>query len=248
MEQQPIDLQAEQLALRIEGINNWIKENPDTEANFYEIMDIYVECSKLTTRAVKYYNIVGYPFYHEEERQATHYDITRINPKISSCWDGLSEMLRLRKIDASSRIMNRSTPNFANEPEIVNMFTELSYRGSSGEFYVPENPVLEQLQKAVMCKSVSIPFYIWQVQQNQPDYKYDNGEEFDKLKELYDIYKRAVGIQLTVGGEPTIVGDALVFDKNAYEGPLFGPQIEALMDRIEKNYKYSEIYTSGNQY
>lgn len=65
---------------------------------------------------------------------------------------------------------------------------------------------------------MSVPFYIWQVHRNEPDYQYDNATEFNGMKAMLDIYKQEGNTQ-------------------------FVPEIESMFHVIEKNYKYSNKMT-----
>ena len=81
---------------------------------------------------------------------------------------------------------------------------------------VPEDEQTKELKKELLCKSMSVPFYIWQVHRTEPEYEYDNDSEFNSMKAMLDIYKSEGNTE-------------------------FVPQIEALFNVIEKNYKYSEM-------
>lgn len=255
---------ADTLTARIEGINEWIKNNPDTDPNFYEIMDCYVDYASLVSTANDYYTKAGYPMikkrryydanaekaeaeatqhdivefdpnimaYDEVEVKATHYDIINFDPNIRACDMAMKEMLRLRRVWWTDE-----KGGFASEQDVHDFLMEFHYRAAIGEYHVPENPMLAQMKKEILCKSMSIPFYIWQEQRTNPDYRYDNEGEFTTLKKNYGIYQTAVGIQFST----------IDLDGNRYDGPQFGQGIEALIDRVEKNYKYSDVYNGGGK-
>lgn len=84
---------------------------------------------------------------------------------------------------------------------------------------IPEDIETKRIKKELLCKSMSVPFYIWQVQREKKDYEYDNATEFSGMKAMLDIYKSEGNTQ-------------------------FVPEIEALFGVIEKNYKYSETKTA----
>lgn len=69
---------------------------------------------------------------------------------------------------------------------------------------------------------MSVPFYIWQVQRTEPEYQYDNVEEFSKMKANLDLYKKEGNTQ-------------------------FVPEIESLFRVIEQNYKYKETKVEKKQ-
>ena len=80
---------------------------------------------------------------------------------------------------------------------------------------IPENMETKRIKKELLCKSMSVPFYIWQVHRTNPNYQYDNKTEFEEMKEAFALYE-------------------------ASEEPCqFLPLIFNLHNKIEKDYKYS---------
>lgn len=63
---------------------------------------------------------------------------------------------------------------------------------------------------------MSPPFYIWQVQQKETEYQYDNAVEFSSMKEMLDLYKESSLKQ------------------------QFVPEINQVFTSIDRNYKYNE--------
>ena len=62
-----LETKTENLTNRIDGINTWIKSNPEvTEPNVYEIMDCNVQYAELVAEYVTYYNENGWPFIEED--------------------------------------------------------------------------------------------------------------------------------------------------------------------------------------
>ena len=78
----------------------------------------------------------------------------------------------------------------------------------------------QRIKKEVLCKTAGIYFYIWQVKQTNPDYKYDNEAEWNNLLQAYEIYK----------------------DAAKYVGPQFGRELEKMHAVINENYKYSDNF------
>lgn len=226
MTKEQLDMQAEILTARINGINGWIKANPNTDPNYYEVMDCYVDYATLVSSANAYYSANEYPEVNGKE--TTHYDIISFDPAIHACHLAMNEMLQLRGV------FSEAENHFGKEPQAHEFLVQFQYRAVTGEYQVPENPTLAQLKKEVLCKSMSVPFYIWQEQRKDSNFKYDNVAEFTALKEQYGIYQTAVGVQEHI----------VHLDKSTYEGPQFGEQVEALLDRVEKSYKYSEVYNT----
>ena len=96
------------------------------------------------------------------------------------------------------------------------LYTAIKRSQQDMTYDVPEDEQTKELKKELLCKSMSVPFYIWQVHRTGPEYEYDNDSEFNSMKAMLDIYKSEGNTE-------------------------FVPQIEALFNVIEKNYKYSEM-------
>ena len=210
-ELEEINKQAEALINRFRGINSWIEANINTDPNFYEMVDCMVEYGKLTKQYDKYYQKAGYPTFYNgsEEVEATHYHLALASPKLKEAQSELTKMWNLRE----------NSPFF--EDETVRKFTdELSLRAKIAEYYVPEDKEIERIKKEVLCKTAGIYFYIWQVKQTNPDYKYDNEAEWNNLLQAYEIYK----------------------DAAKYVGPQFGRELEKMHAVINENYKYSDNF------
>lgn len=210
------------LANCFKKINNWIENNKDTDPNFYEMVDCMVEYGKLTKQYDKYYQKAGYPTFDNgsEEVEATHYHLALVSPKLKEAQSELAKMWSLRE----------NSPFFSDET--VREFTsELSMRTHIAEYNVPEDKKIERLKKEILCKTAGIYLYIWQVKQTNPDYQYDNEEEWNNLLQAYEIYKDTVGIEVGYSS-----------DTEKYEGPQFGRELEKMHAVINENYKYSDNF------
>lgn len=219
-ELEEINKQAEALTNRFKGINSWIEANKETDPNFYEMIDCMVEYGKLAKQYDKYYQKAGYPTFDDGsgEKEATHYHLALVSPKLKEAQSELAKMWNLRE----------NSPFFADET--VREFTsELSMRTHIAEYTVPEDKEIERLKKEILCKTAGIYFYIWQVKQTNPNYQYDNVEEWNNLLQAYEIYKDIVGIEVGYSS-----------DTEKYEGPQFGRELEKMHAVINENYKYSD--------
>ena len=211
------------LKRRIEGVNSWIESNPQvTDPNMYEYMDLFVSLAEIVRQAREYFDNSGYPKINQTE-SATHYDIISIVPEISAARDELSKLEKLRNIKTNQI-------SFFKENAVSSMLTELGYRCFAGEYIIPANPDIARIKKEAICKSISVPFYIWQVHRENPNYKYDNITEFNSMKDMYELVKESTGIEVT----------SIKDNDKVYNGPQFGEQIEKLFDLIDRDYLYSE--------
>ncbi len=219
-----IGAMADNLSERIEKINNRIKNNPNTDPNFYEIMDCEVELGKVFSNMGNYYSLMGYPERQENNAKMpntyTHYEIFRFDQHAKEVNDKLKEMITLRSPEMRKV--------FDDIPEIYHLYEQVSGSNLSADYDDPKGNMSE-IKKEILCKSVSIPFYIWQERRTNPDFQYDNTAEFDALKEMYALYSAQVGTQVTHKRA----------DGTVYQGPQFGEEIESLISVIEKSYKYS---------
>ncbi len=226
MEKQTLDVMADKLSERMKGINDWIRSNPNTDPNFYEIMDCEVELGKLLSYKNQYYQENGYPEKKNDNGTNslyTHHEIFKFDEHVKKAHDELKEMINLRGSGIAKVLQDI--------PELYNMWQEIGYRTGIAEYHDPKGDMSE-IKKKILCKSVSIPFYIWQERRTNPDFQYDNTVEYDELKEMYDLYSAQVGKQ-TINEHK---------DGSFYEGPQFGEEIENLIGFIEKSYKYSTQY------
>lgn len=214
-----IESRANALISRINGINNWIKSNPNiTDPNMNEIMDCLFELGMVISLARKFYDEVGYPF-DEEGNQYTHYSIVKFDENVAACNNAFNDMRTLR--------IKGMKDFFRTEGYLgaFNMMLEAIYRAQVGEFDTSLDEDTLAIKKEVFCKAVSILYYIWQRRRNEPTYQHDNINEINALIGMYQAYKDKVGIQVVTHYE----------NGSCYKGPQFGEEIENLIECIKKN-------------
>ena len=214
LEEKAIDLNN-----RFRGINNWIENNINTDPNFYEMTDCMVEYGKLAKLYDNYYKENGYPKIDTgtEKIDASHYELVLVTPKLKEAQQELSKMWKLR-----------GNSLFFKDEVAKKFISELSMRTQIAEYIIPEDKEIDKLKKEILCKTAGIYFYIWQVKQTNPDYQYDNVEEWNHLLQAYEIYKDTVGTEIGIETE-------------GYEGPQFGRELEKMHEVINNNYKYSNV-------
>lgn len=206
------------LSNRIEGINTWIKNNPQvTDPNVYEIMDCNVQYGELVAELVAYYNEFGWPEINESTgdmmleknwpRSARVADLPHLHPGLGNCFLGLCTMETLREFPIHP---------FIQEKEVYAMYAAIRMRQLAGTYVLPATEEDKRIKRELLCKSMSVPFYIWQVHRTEPDYQYDNESEFTSMKEMFALYSSS-------------------------ETPCqFEEQISNLFAKIESDYKYKE--------
>ena len=194
MELEQLRNETQNLTQRVTGINDWIKSNPqEKDPNAYEIMDCNVSLAELFSE------------YAEVDCSRVLQNAAAKHPEIEPCYFGVVEMDSLR---------DTAHHPFFQSKEANDLYCAVKRSQLSMDYEIPEDMETRRIKKELLCKSMSVPFYIWQVQRENPDYKYDNAAEFSGMKAMLDIYKSEGNTQ-------------------------FVPEIEAMFNVIEKNYKYS---------
>lgn len=198
------------------GIVPWIKDNPHiTDPNAYEIIDCNVELAEIMSELGSYYDEHGYPTLTRDGttlQQATYRKLPVLHPSLQPCFFGIWKMEELRDITHHP---------FFTTKEANDMICKLKLHQMQGTYTLPATEEDRRIKRELICKSMSVPFYIWQVQRTEPNYKYDNQTEFDTMKEMFGLYE-------------------------ASEEPCqFKSQISGLFTKIEKDYKYSEQQTTN---
>lgn len=216
------------LTADLKRINAWVEQNPNTDPNYYEYADCLVRFGELTSDISKYFEQVGWPIV--DEKMFTHYDAWHSTPELEACHKELRRLADLRGI------CKEGFSNPKTNPDVYYYLVELNTRCVIGEYFTGKNPAYRRMKKELICKSLSVPFYIWQVQRTNPDYQYDNRDEYERMKQYRDYNVQLYPEQYIV----------LEKDKNSYKGPQFGNNIDNMFKRIEASYKYTE--TKDNQF
>ena len=210
-----IETTIEGLNNKMEGVNNWIKSNPHvTDPNVYEIMDCNVQYAECISMLNMYYQKNSYPEIQTEKgtRKATKHDLPTLHPSLETCFFKLVEMENLRNVN--------SHPFFI-QPEPNQLLCSIKTSAMEAEYQIPSDPDIAKIKRETICKSMSVPFYIWQEKRKNPHYQYDNQNEFTSMQEMFDLYK-------TTALEK--IGTC-----------QYSEEIKSLFDKIDKDYKYSRV-------
>ena len=187
----------------IAGIIDRISKNPTTAQNVYEIMDCNVQFAEILAELRNYY--VKNDKIDATAQNSVPYMIA-FHPEIEECYYVLETMDYLCDTE--------NHPFFASK-EASKMYQSIKCCQDFATYILPQDNVMKRLKREVLCKSMSVPFYIWQEQRTKVDYRYDNKTEFEKIKEAFALYE--------VSEEPC----------------QFLSQVSSLHNKIETNYKYS---------
>ena len=193
MDSQKIENKTQTLTESVKKINNWIKQHPEvTDPNAYEIMDCNVSLAELLSE------------YAQIDNSRVLQNAAMKHPEIEPCYFGVVEMDELR---------DTAHHSFFQSQEANDLYCAIKQSQLSMNYDIPEELETRKIKKELLCKSMSVAFYIWQVHRNEPDYQYDNTTEFNEMKLMLDIYKQEGNTQ-------------------------FVPEIEAMFHVIENNYQY----------
>ena len=198
------------LVNRVNGINSWIKANPNiTDPNAYEIMDCNIQFAEIIAKLKAYYIEAGeIPADLDKTNgiMATVNFLAAVHPEIEKGYNALGTMDDLRSI---------AIHPFFTTTEAEEMYCSIKACQDNANYIIPADEGMRRIKRELLCKSMSVPFYIWQVHRNEPDYQYDNITEFESMQSMNSLYQ-------------------------GHEKPSqFASQVDSLMKKIESNYKYS---------
>lgn len=190
------------------GILDWIRNHPETDPNAYEIMDCNVQFAEILSQLRTHYvNEGDIPEdYDLGEFMASVSYMNQLHPEIEEAYKAIGIMDDLR---------NTVEHPFFVSPAAYNMYYAIKCSQDNADYVVPEDASLRRIKREMLCKSMSVPFYIWQTQVKEPNYQYDNVIEYEGMKTALALYQES---------EKT---------------PQFAGQVQALHDTIKKNYKFS---------
>lgn len=170
MEIEEIKNKTQNLARKILGINEWIKENPTKAVlNVSEIMDYSISLAELFGEYAKFY-----------QSKKLFGDIIPKHEEVRQCYSQLIILDELYATDYQP---------FFKIPEVKALYRKVRDNLPLMDYDVPEDLAIKKIKKELLCKSMSIAFNIWQVHRNEPDYQYDNAAEFDAMKDMLATYK-----------------------------------------------------------
>lgn len=173
------------LRTRLHGINEWIRNNPTiTDPNAYEIMDCNIAFAEIIRELKDYYVSIGEISEDLDTYagpMATVNFIANGHPDIEYCYHELGIMDDLRHI---------ATHPFFTTPEVDELYCSIKSCQDFANYDIPNSEDERRIKRELLCKSMSVPFYIWQVQRTEKNYQYDNQTEYNAMQEMYAIYSQ----------------------------------------------------------
>lgn len=189
----------------------------------YEYIDCLVQFGEIVREMTLYYDKNGWPKQEKSDEEFTRYEVWKCDPELTACFLELKGLKEMRKIG------QEGFGTLSSDLMIHDYLATLEYRCVTGEYMIPEQSNMVALKRELLCKSFSIPFYIWQVKRMEPVYQYDNMAEWNNVLAMYNQYDT----------------NSPVHDLyDDYVGPQFGYFIEQVIDRVNQNYKYKEAIPS----
>lgn len=160
------------LKKELSDINSKIQNQEEVSPDFYEITQSWIHFGELVNAKCCYYQEVGYPYDLENKRTATSYDIVRIDEGLKSCHQKMREMEQFSGFYEHPLLEDSDIRSLYQEEIVYDSTT--GYMNYSDEY------------KELLCQCMSVPFSIYQETVKDPNYRYDNQEEFLKMTEAYE--------------------------------------------------------------
>ena len=96
LEMHSIDNDVSKLKNRLEFINNWIIDNPDTDPNFYEICDCWIKLGNIINDSCTLYDCIGYPRKLATNKESSWYNLIYYDDHLCDCYEKMKKMEQLR--------------------------------------------------------------------------------------------------------------------------------------------------------
>ncbi|MCI8347709.1 MAG: hypothetical protein HFJ12_07190 [Bacilli bacterium] len=151
--------------------NKWIQDHPNTDPNFYEMIHSWIQFGELVHKKCHHYNEVGYPYDLDNKRCATCYDVVRVDKDLKRCYQKIKDMEQLMEICQHPLLLDKDIRDLYHEEIIYDSIT--GYMNYSDEY------------KELLCKCMIVPFFIYQETLKDPNYRYENKNEFLEMTEAF---------------------------------------------------------------
>jgi hypothetical protein len=172
-------------------------------------MRCWCEYGELLNKLNDHYDINGWPLV--EGCVTNNHKLWEIDDISRECRFALS------RVELNSGLMDY---DFLDDPIASNLFFNLCAYVPIGEYDFPIDSSISAMKKDVICRTMKILYQIWCERKTDPEYKYDNVQEWNCLLDAYQLYKEEVGPQISFYKWKD---DGLSLE---YEGPQFGKYLE----------------------
>lgn len=165
-----IEIKKELLRKEFKRIREYVEKHPHEDPNFHELCDCWIKFGGLVREVQAYCEITGdYPL-DEENKPCYYRNITAYDERLIPCREEIEKIETLRKIGDSE---------FLKENKACHDLYLYTIKYDSITGYIDGYSEEEQ---ELLCNCISVPFFIYQKQQKNPDFKYSNRKEFLEMK------------------------------------------------------------------
>lgn len=236
-----LDERVELLLIGMRSINSWIKNNPNTDPNLFEMTDNFMEFGNL----VSYYTD---EVYKEKSKNDNMFSSHAVMPfvyenhpiildldnevRLMMQYRGASSFgkkkedlfVNFQKEQADNGLFFVKSDFFSENNMIANFLRDIHYSALTNSFD-GENKIGKEnfaIKKRTLAKLAGVYLYIWQEKQKNSNFVYDNESEFKMLQDGIDCLE----------------------DLNL---DIFGKYVNYMFDYIKSNYKYNtNLYDSSD--
>lgn len=210
MDREELEWMAEELTTRIQGINNWIMENPNTDPNMYEMTECLMEFGNICSlfrdslgNTVSNYDVIkeaNLPKLSTEVRKMLKLRGVKNldkNEELTADFSVKEGNLGFEKVDSEFFEQNKDAQNFLND---------IYYQAITG-VYVGEGTLGKEgfkEKEKVFTKIAAINLYVWQESKKDLNFSYDNAMEYSQVKGAFERLQKSfeeVGVYYYEGGE-----------------------------------------------
>lgn len=219
-----LNIHATALEKKFNCINDWIELHPNTEPNLPEIIECicnYGELVALYNKCYKKYNT--YPIIQRASDEVLNYEKIGYNNNVGlnifkATKYAIPEINNSIKgtTDRLKRMIELRKDHELFRDGAVDLFLDPIYSSALCADFTIENKNVSELRTKVLAKCSKIYSHIYQEKQKNNDYKYKDQEEFEQLKKDFQNY--------------------ISISKHQQ----FVPDIDNMIDKIDRNYLYSE--------
>ena len=202
MERKDISWKAEELIARVENINKWITDNPNTDPNMYEMTECLMDFGNV---CALYKELI----FNEERAQGnriSEYDIIKMEnlPRLK---EQICNMMKLRGLislnrneevnsefslkDANHGFQIIDSEYFNQNKDAANFLNDIYYRAITGGFTGEDVLGKENFEekKYIFSKIAAINLYVWQESKKDLNFSYENVIEYQQVRDGFERLK-----------------------------------------------------------
>ena len=240
---------AKALNLTIEYVNEWVKDHPGTDPNYYEFIELLVSFGRLTSAATKYFEGNKCWPLLPTGKPMDHHDAWRSTPELECCYLNLEKLKKARKISEKG-----FTDFWLSDISAAayHFFTDLEKDCVTGMY---NDCLVFEDKKKLICSSFGVLFHIWQEQRKYADseavYQLAGQAEYQLANQLSSLSDWRLDYEIAPMDSP----DQFSYQSN----DLLGSQLDDSLGSLLLDYtshflieystsKPSWLYSNGSEY